>query len=98
MIPEHPRCEGLPMSRLDDIDWAKVDLDEWIGIQVKNNVFPEPAKENVESLTGNGSAMNIDGGDRDNVVDRNLKKTEGVNFDKDRSDIYDDVHSSYIER
>jgi conjugal transfer mating pair stabilization protein TraN len=50
--PQTPRCEGIPVERLAEIDWKKVNLDEWLGILQKNGHYPDPKKLTPEALTG----------------------------------------------
>src|SRR5699024_4620876 len=66
---KNPQCGGIPFERLAEIDWSQVDLSEWLGILQQNGMFPDPAKLNLDTLTGSGRDFNIDG-HRQDVGDR----------------------------
>ncbi|MDV5392330.1 conjugal transfer mating pair stabilization protein TraN [Shewanella xiamenensis] len=80
-----PQCGGIPLDRIADIDWSKVNLDEWLGILQQNGKFPDPASLNLDALTGAGSDFNIDG-TRQDASERIMERLEGINVDKIRND------------
>ena len=74
---KHPDCSGIPINRLAEVDWDKVNLDEWIAILQTTNRLPTAGnaleKLNLDKLTGQGSHFNIDGS-RVNTLDRNVQR------------------------
>lgn len=80
-----PQCGGIPLDRIADIDWSKVNLDEWLGILQQNGKFPDPASLNLDALTGAGSDFNIDGA-RQDASERVMERLKGINVDKIRND------------
>ncbi|CAH2825684.1 conjugal transfer mating pair stabilization protein TraN [Vibrio cholerae] len=80
-----PQCGGIPLDRIADIDWSKVNLDEWLGILQQNGKLPNPASLNLDALTGAGSDFNIDG-TRQDASERIMERLEGINVDKIRND------------
>ncbi|GHW85865.1 conjugal transfer protein TraN [Vibrio cholerae] len=80
-----PQCGGIPLDRISDIDWSKVNLDEWLGILQQNGKLPDPASLNLDALTGAGSDFNIDG-TRQDASERIMERLEGINVDKIRND------------
>ncbi|HAF8355565.1 TPA: conjugal transfer mating pair stabilization protein TraN [Salmonella enterica] len=80
-----PQCGGIPLDRIADIDWSKVNLDEWLGILQQNGKPPDPASLNLDALTGAGSDFNIDG-TRQDASERIMERLEGINVDKIRND------------
>ncbi|RBM46015.1 conjugal transfer protein TraN [Vibrio tarriae] len=80
-----PQCGGIPLDRIADIDWSKVNLDEWLGILQQNGKLPDPASLNLDALTGAGSDFNIDG-TRQDASKRIMERLEGINVDKIRND------------
>ncbi|MGG6412296.1 conjugal transfer mating pair stabilization protein TraN [Vibrio cholerae] len=48
--PKEPQCSGIPLDKIADIDWSKVNLDEWLGILQQNGKFPDLSSVNLESL------------------------------------------------
>lgn len=78
---EHLQCDGIPIERMEEVDWEKVNLDEWLGILQQNGHFPEPGKLTPETLTGKESAFDTEG-DRKEVVERTKRRLEGVEVDK----------------
>ncbi|HCJ7277506.1 TPA: conjugal transfer mating pair stabilization protein TraN [Vibrio cholerae] len=81
--PKEPQCGGIPLDKIADIDWSKVNLDEWLGILQQNGKFPDPSSVNLESLTGSGSDFNIDGG-RLNTEERTLNRLNEIDVDAKR--------------
>lgn len=81
--PKEPQCSGIPLDKIADIDWSKVNLDEWLGILQQNGKFPDLSSVNLESLTGSGSDFNIDGG-RLNTEERTLNRLNGIDVDAKR--------------
>ncbi|AVA41968.1 MULTISPECIES: conjugal transfer mating pair stabilization protein TraN [Gammaproteobacteria] len=80
-----PQCGGIPLDRIADIDWSKVNLDEWLGILQQNGKFPDPTSLNLDTLTGAGSDFNIDG-TRQDASKRVMERLEGINVDRIRND------------
>ncbi len=78
---EHPQCDGIPVERMSEVDWAKVNLDEWLGILQSSGHFPEAGNLTPEALTGKGSPFNTEG-DRKAVLERTQRRLEGVDVDR----------------
>ncbi|MVF24161.1 conjugal transfer mating pair stabilization protein TraN [Methylocaldum sp. BRCS4] len=78
---EDPDCSGIPVERLKDVDWSKVNLDEWLAILAATGHLPDAAsaaaKLNLDRLTGAGSRLNVDG-TRQNTLDRNRTRLDGL--------------------
>ncbi|ECT7562163.1 conjugal transfer mating pair stabilization protein TraN [Salmonella enterica subsp. enterica serovar Cerro] len=87
---ENPQCGGIPLDKIAEIDWSKVNLDEWLGILQQNGKFPDPSSLNLDSLTGAGSDFNIDGS-RKNAQERTLERLNGVDVDKARRDLASEI-------
>ncbi len=77
---EHPQCDGIPMERMEKVDWSQVNLDEWLGILQESGRFPEAGNLTPEALTGKGSPLNTDG-DRKEVIERTKQRLEGGDVD-----------------
>lgn len=88
--PEDPVCSGLPLERLSEIDWDKVDLSEWLAIMKQNGQFPSQSDLNIEALTGGGSTFQIEG-ERANATERTLDRLEGIDVDEARRDAQDSI-------
>ena len=74
---KQPDCSGIPVNRLAEVDWNRVNLDEWLAILKITNRLPTAGnaleKLNLDQLTGQGSHFNIDGS-RTNTLDRNVQR------------------------
>ena len=80
----NPECGGIPLDQIADIDWERVDLDEWLGILQANGQFPSSHEDlNLETLTGAGSPFNTDG-DRLSAGDRAAARLDGIDVDAKR--------------
>lgn len=78
---KQPQCDGIPIERMGEVDWDKVNLDEWIGLLQQNGHFPNPERLTHEALTGSGHPFNTDG-KRKKVLDRTVERLKGVEVDK----------------
>lgn len=78
---EKPDCSGIPVEKLQYVDWSKVNLDEWLAILAATGHLPDAAsaaaKLNLDRLTGAGSRLNVDG-TRQNTLDRNRTRLDGL--------------------
>ncbi len=71
-------CSGITVAQLQQLDWSKIDLSEWVAEATLGGMIPDGADDlTLEALTGSGHAYANDG-DRDNT----LEKLEG-RFDDD---------------
>lgn len=93
---EHPSCFGLPVQQMDDVDWSRVDLSEWIAILTLSGKMPDPNDVllNMESLTGVGS--DYDTGNRQNSAERATERVTDIDPDSQRESVreqgYEDAH------
>ena len=89
----NPDCSGIPLDRIAEINWEKVDLDRWTAMLVESGQFPNPNSINLDSLTGNGSAFDIEGFgyNRENALERTQSRLEGIEVDKVRRNSTDTV-------
>lgn len=82
---EDPDCSGLPIERFGEINWDRVNLDEWLGILQQTGNFPGTGDVSLEGLTGSGHRLSGAGeseGDRLNTLDRTLERLgDGVDAD-----------------
>lgn len=83
--PKEPQCGGIPLEKVAEIDWSKINLDEWLGILQQNGKFPDPNAINLDSLTGAGNDFNVDG-TRKNAQERALERLEGIDIDAKRKE------------
>lgn len=75
---KNPNCSGIPVKRLEEVDWSRVDLGEWTNMLDVTGHMPENKSLGLESITGDQSTLNT--GDRDNSVERTIKRAEGANI------------------
>ena len=52
-----PDCGGLTTAELQNLDWSKIDLSEWINMLDTNGLMPDPSTVTMDSLTGAGSTF-----------------------------------------
>lgn len=78
---KNPICEGIPISKMKDIDWSQIDLSEWFNIQAANGTFPQIDEMNMDNLTGDGSAFNLGGSGRRTTEERFGDALDGVEDD-----------------
>ena len=75
---ESPECSGIPVLQLVNIDWSRINLDEWIAMLADNHLWPNEHNINIETLTGNlsglGKPLSEQDGDRQNVQERTMER------------------------
>jgi len=90
---KEPDCRPLTTSQITEIDWDKINLDEWLGILQSNGHWPDSSTLNAEALTGLGSPLST--GDRENVIERSQNRIDGIDIQNRRheaaGDILDDI-------
>lgn len=84
---EHPSCPALPVQQMDDVDWTKVDLSEWIAILTLSGKMPDAQEVllNMETLTGEGS--DFDTGNRPNAAERTEERMTDMHPDEQRESV-----------
>ena len=80
---KNPRCAGIPLEKVGEIDWDRVDLSEWIAILENNGKFPNSSNIDIDKLTGSQSKLNYDG-ERVDSATRNQERIQHVDVDKER--------------
>src|SRR3546814_3670659 len=83
--PENPVCGGLSIDQIGDIDWEKVNLDEWMAILQSTGNWPNAEDINIESLTGAGSTFDL--GSRVDAEERARERLKDSAVDDTRLDI-----------
>lgn len=81
--PKSPSCEGLTPTQLDQLDWNRIDLSEWIGMLSVTGNLPTANTVSLDHLTGSGSSLpSADNDQRLNTLDRNVERLENFNPDE----------------
>lgn len=88
--PKEPRCEGIPLQKVGEVDWDRVDLSEWIAILEKTGNLPDENTISIDQLTGQGSKLDTNSS-RLNTIDRTLERLDGVEVDEVRTKSYDEM-------
>ncbi|MBB3105166.1 conjugal transfer mating pair stabilization protein TraN [Azomonas macrocytogenes] len=79
---KHPECGGLTMDQVAQIDWTKIDLDEWVGLLTQNGLFPNAGNVDLDTLTGAGNGLNL--GNRANAEERAIQRLQDSRVDESR--------------
>lgn len=78
---KYPECGGIPMERLKDADWSKVNWAEWEALlNLANLNYNNPAQRTMENLTGPANPIRNSDGVRPNARDRLNLRLDGVNI------------------
>lgn len=80
-----PNCEGIPVRRLDEIDWARVDLGEWVDLLDLTGNMPDRESLTPEQITGSESSLNNEMG-RPDVIERTQERAKGANIGQENED------------
>lgn len=79
-----PICGGIPIDKIDAINWDLIDLSEWEGIIAQNNLLPDTEEAlTEEKLTGSGqnNPLNQDKS-RKSVTNRAESQLQGQDVDQ----------------
>lgn len=87
---KNPSCAGIPLDRISEIDWNRVNLDEWLAILQQNGQFPNASNVSMDALTGSGSVFNIDG-DRLPADQRAMDRVDDIDVDAKRREAMEQV-------
>ncbi|TDB45612.1 conjugal transfer mating pair stabilization protein TraN [Photorhabdus luminescens] len=82
----NPDCRGLTLEEFGRIDFSKVDLSEWIGSLHKADLLPSPDNINLDSVTGSGSILNING-NRKNTRDRFQDGVNSIDIEETKKNV-----------
>ena len=95
--PKNPKCSGIPLDRVGEVDWDRVDLSEWIAMLEATGNMPDDDSISIDKLTGKGSALDMTG-DRLNTIDRTLERLDEIDVDGVRSEANDaiDLDTGYV--
>ncbi|RME59352.1 hypothetical protein D6779_04420 [Candidatus Parcubacteria bacterium] len=77
----HPSCGGIPIDRLKDADWSKVNWAEWEALlNIANLNYANPAQRTLENLTSSPAnpVLNSDG-ERPDAVERTKQRLQELN-------------------
>ena len=86
---EYPICTGIPLDEIADINWAEIDLSEWIGLLDTTGNFPDVEAMDMDSITGSGSQLNIAESTEDTRLDttaRTVERMELIDGDEIRTE------------
>lgn len=77
---KHPDCRALTVAEINEVDWDKINLDEWLAILQTTGHMPQsPAdamsKYSMKQLTQNTETLNFDG-KREDTATRNQQRLD----------------------
>ena len=81
---ESPNCAGIPVETLENIDWTKIDLSEWVAILSSTGNMPSPDVQEMmdqystDALTGSSSTI-ANEQNRAQVSDRTIERLNETN-------------------
>lgn len=90
--PENPDCGGIPIASLDQVNWDNVNLDEWLGILQSQGMYKGAMDFDLESITGTGSHLDVDG-NRNDAIERTLGRFEDTDLDEFRANARDELRT-----
>ena len=82
---KNPKCTGVPLDKIDQVDWSRIDLSEWISLLRMTGNLPTDDTISLEKLTGQGSKPDVDG-NRLNTLDRVMERLDETEIDNTRSE------------
>ena len=94
--PKDPQCGGLMADQLAQVDWSKVNLDEWLGILAETGHLPSESSMNLTNLTGTGSMLNVGG--RDDAAARATARVGNINVPSVRQGATEELKGKVIPK
>jgi conjugal transfer mating pair stabilization protein TraN len=90
---KEPTCDALSVTEFSQVDWSKVNLDEWIALmQEAGELGGDTTKYTIEALTGEGSSLDVDDENpREDAVERASDRLEDVDVDAIREGVRSNV-------
>lgn len=85
-----PKCDGLLISEIENIDWDKIDLSEWLAILEQTGHLNDQTTIDLDKLTGKGSIYNTSG-NRLNSQERAEKRYGDSNATEINKQIIDTI-------
>lgn len=90
---KNPDCSGLSIEQVEDVDFSKIDLSEWIGLLTLAGIMPDAngntSKDySIESITGTNSPLNTGastGMPRANAIQRSQDRINNANVSDTRT-------------
>lgn len=78
---KHPNCRGLTVAEINEADWDKINLDEWIAILQTTGHMPSSPADAISSysldeLTKNTDTLDIPGAPGDDERQNTLKRNQ----------------------
>lgn len=81
-----PQCNGLTLAEMEKLDWDRIDLSEWTGMLIEHNLYAGTSSLSSDSITGKGSYLPGENGERLNVEDRTAERFKDSHVDDIRID------------
>jgi len=98
--PNNPNCRGITLAEFQRLDMEKVDLTEWTGMLVTAGMVDVEGAMDIEALTGTGSTLGLaqqDLYERENAIERNLNRVDGMDLDALRRDAVTDFGMGTVQ-
>ena len=83
--PESPSCDGLTVDQIANLDWDKINLDEWLGILQSTGNWAAGGNLDIKSLTGANTTLDL--GSRVDAEERAQKRLEETDVDAKRIEL-----------
>lgn len=82
-----PQCDGLTIEEIEQLDWDKMDLGEWVGMLQQHDLFHDASTIDLDKLTGAGTTLDIQGGNRLNALERTFEREKDTDIDNTRLEL-----------
>ena len=91
--PDNPQCTGLTVAEVQALDWTRIDLSEWYGLLIEEDMLPNTADEadNQYSLS-NASSLEHDT-EQANAADRAQQRADEVDMEGVRQTVRQNLWS-----
>lgn len=90
-------CSGITVAQLQQLDWSRIDLTEWIAEATLGGALPDGQDDlTLEALTGNGHVL-AGGADRDNTLERLNNRYEGGKLIQASQDTQDNIQLETVD-
>ena len=88
---DRPTCEGLTLAQFAEIDWTRIDLDQWFGILASTGVLPSAGDYDVTYSLANATTSPYATVPTPNALERVEQRVDEAQFDAARNKIRNDL-------
>ncbi len=89
--PENPECTGLTVAEVQTLDWTQIDLSEWYGLLIEEDMLPDTVGEADNQYSLSNSSSEEADPDSTNALDRAQHRADEVDMEGVRQTVRENL-------